>query len=614
MKKLFNYLSIIMCLVVFTACNDDDDYAAGPESSGPYFPSSLPSTVKLTKGDSSYTLLVYREGESEAATYNVSSVDESGKFNIPTTVNFAAGEKSAPLVITFDPEEIGYGMYSLSFAVDEKFDYGLSTYNLSIGVPEPYISLGRGTYSDSFLDATASYKVEILYNQEDPTRFRIMAPYSELLIKAEFESSLDGDEPEYVDLRVVPAGGTIADVASTTVDGLVVYNDIPTGWINPNYGEMVYLLHPARMTKYSADEASLTHNIVKQWQDNGMPAVIQLAPYYYMFGVGGWDNTQADGMVTIVFPGCSVLDMAAEVTYLGRFTDSEESDYAVATVTLGADVASAKAAIMETSNSDDVVNAIKNAEVETIDVKSGDKFNFAIDHSGKYVIGVVTYDEEGTPKESATTSFRFTSSKDGAETWNTLGLAQYTDDIIAPLYSADCISYEIEIQESASRPGVYRLVNPYGENYPYNEPGDWDASKNYYLEINAQDPEGVYIELQDLGIDWGDGMFSAYSLAGMYLDNGESLEDVKAAGLCGTLVDGIITFPEKSLIAVLGGDMYYANNNSSFKVVFPEGAKSLPKKLSAISGHRASFQPLKYEIVSKRMSLGNFHKGESLVD
>ena len=161
--------------------------------------------------------------------------------------------------------------------------------------------------------------------------------------------------------------------------------------------------------------------------------------------------------------------------------------------------------------------------------------------------------------------------------WFSLGMAKYTDDFVASLFDGvEPVTYEVEIQENADKPGMYRLVNPYGAAYPYNEDGDWDTSKDYYLEINAQDPQGVYIETQELGFDWGYGMFLASSMASQYLVNYD-LETIKGAGYCGTLADGVITFPAKALLVTAAqiDGFYYANVNGAFKVELPSASKSI---------------------------------------
>lgn len=161
--------------------------------------------------------------------------------------------------------------------------------------------------------------------------------------------------------------------------------------------------------------------------------------------------------------------------------------------------------------------------------------------------------------------------------WVTMkGKATYIDDFMTTFYTVENEPYNVEIQESELYKGLYRLVYPYGEAYPYNEEGDYDDSKTYYLEINACDPNAVYMNVQETGMDWGYGMVSVGSEAGFRIaNNGWTVEQAKAAGLTGTLKDGIITFPKGKLLISMAqhpsnpGGLYYANNNGAFLLALP---------------------------------------------
>ncbi len=157
--------------------------------------------------------------------------------------------------------------------------------------------------------------------------------------------------------------------------------------------------------------------------------------------------------------------------------------------------------------------------------------------------------------------------------WKTLGDAIYADDYVTTWFDVDNEEYKVEIQENLLQPGLFRLVNPYGAAYPYNEPGDWDDSQDWYLEINAVDPTAVFINLQEVGMDWGYGMFSFGSIAALRMSQGKTLEEVKEDGLTGTFENGVITFPAGQLLAKMAGyndgGMYPANGNGAFVVVMP---------------------------------------------
>ena len=161
--------------------------------------------------------------------------------------------------------------------------------------------------------------------------------------------------------------------------------------------------------------------------------------------------------------------------------------------------------------------------------------------------------------------------------WVPIGKGTYTDDLVGPIFGGENLTYEVEVQENLLVPGMYCIKNPYGEAYPLNEPGDWDATQDYYFVINAEDPTAVYIEEQDLGLDWGYGMFKVVSRASYYIARGWSKDEVKAENLFGKLEDGVITFPVNAFMVALanyndGAWSFYGNQNGAFRLVLPQNS------------------------------------------
>lgn len=155
------------------------------------------------------------------------------------------------------------------------------------------------------------------------------------------------------------------------------------------------------------------------------------------------------------------------------------------------------------------------------------------------------------------------------EVFKTLGTGLYSEDIIGPLYGQKVVSYEVTIEESEETPGKYRLVNPYS-SYPINPTGGYDNSNDYNIVIFANDPERVYIPLQETGCNYGYGMMSMMSMAYYQIATGNMTADQCAeAGLFGTLKDGVITFPVKALLVTDNDGTYYANGNGGFKLILP---------------------------------------------
>ena len=132
--------------------------------------------------------------------------------------------------------------------------------------------------------------------------------------------------------------------------------------------------------------------------------------------------------------------------------------------------------------------------------------------------------------------------------------------------------------------------------YPYNAEGDYDASKEYYIEIDARDPEGVYIPgVYGTGMDWSYGEVSITSMVYYYMAaQGATLEDCKDAGVCGILADGVITFPAKGLLISMAGykdgNFFSSNVNGLWTLdmsnMTPAGAAAAKAPAARISTER----------------------------
>ncbi len=146
--------------------------------------------------------------------------------------------------------------------------------------------------------------------------------------------------------------------------------------------------------------------------------------------------------------------------------------------------------------------------------------------------------------------------------WESLGMATYTDDCIAPLFGKPVSSHPVEVLVNKGKPGIFRLVDPYGPNFALF-PNAISHETGTHIDIDATDPEGVWIEgWQSTGLDVGYGVMSITSMAWYHTTKAEA----KDAGLCGVLTDGVITFPANGLIVKMGGKVNQANTNGEWKL------------------------------------------------
>jgi hypothetical protein len=161
------------------------------------------------------------------------------------------------------------------------------------------------------------------------------------------------------------------------------------------------------------------------------------------------------------------------------------------------------------------------------------------------------------------------------------------------LYGAEALTYAVEILEHAETPGLYRVMNPYSNSvYPYAE--DDCAADGLYLEVNATDAEGVYVQYQSLGFDWGNGEF-AFETVGANLIPENGFDAVKGAGYLGKVIEGVIKFPTFTAqsgtkfqgYVYLNGELAsYGGMNSKFEITLPSAnafARNMAKAKSQVS-------------------------------
>lgn len=143
-----------------------------------------------------------------------------------------------------------------------------------------------------------------------------------------------------------------------------------------------------------------------------------------------------------------------------------------------------------------------------------------------------------------------------ADKWKNIGKAEYSEDVLFSVYPEYLAShvYEVDMQESVTTPGRYRLVDLYGPAYPEYDylVGDENIltghDHHHYVIVDATNPERVFIEPSPLGMDFGYGEVTFFSEGYLSMLRDEDMEDPLVIEGFGTLADGKITF--------LGGALY----------------------------------------------------------
>lgn len=593
-KMFFGLLGVLAMMFVSCSENKDDDYNwATVSGEQVYFSNELPATVELSRTSNTFSIPVKRMNSDGAVTVSVTANDPSGLFTIPSSVSFNAGQNETNLVIgyTYDIEKFPFDEFKnleITLGGEElTTPYGKSIYKFEAGVPSPLDFIGIGTLLEGFWFEWESKNVEIYQNTENRNEYRIKAPFDQIaaeMAEEDQDPGLNGHQSKWLTFTVLQPGQEIAGFTITQKD-LVYFPELNTGYFHSSYSADVLMLHPWEFTSLRTESAG-AFNRVLSWQENGLPGQVQLAPYYYMDGVGGWNQTKKDGVVMITFPDYVPKDYTMTLNYEGVFTNPEGVTSAVASIELGEDATNVVAVVV--SADDDasaVADAIAAGDLEGTEV-SGDYATAPIPEgmSGKLQMVVVVLDD-GVAKVVDSVFFEYYGG--GAEPWTSLGIGYWVDDVVVPIYTeaGQPYTYQVEIQESTETPGLYRVVNAYGPVAAAFQVSGGDKN----IEINAEDPNYVYILPQEIGMDLGYGAISIASPAGRYV-SAYGFDTVKEQlpNYFGKLENGVFNFPifeaqvssgtiQYQMFEIEDGSAYYAATNGAFKVVLP-GASADAKK------------------------------------
>ena len=412
MKKYIFIITAALFGFAFASCTEEETYEPGPQAEGIqyYFSKDEPTAVTISPSTESISVDVYRIETTGATTVNVGVSDPSGLISSATTVpvSFSAGSNKASLTIPFDNTKLDYGVgYPIVFTIpDNTTPYGVATTTVTYTYPIPLTSLGKCTfYENWFWEFKAT--PEILQSDIDPNSFVIRNPFA--------KNGVSGD----LELTICQPGNSYNGVAVTQND-LVYYEQCNTGHYD-YYDADVYILHPSNFTA-GATETYWTFNKVVAYQDNGLPAIVQLAPYYYMFGLGGWNKSQVDDYITIVFPGVVIKDYSIATEYAGMFTDPDGNVFGEASVEKGGDVESV-VAVLVAGDSEEAISAALDslqAGAESVVTVEGSSVRIALPENattGKYTI-VVASVGGGEIQEYDTATFFYQAGTVNIGTWD----------------------------------------------------------------------------------------------------------------------------------------------------------------------------------------------------
>ena len=362
----------------------------------------------------------------------------------------------------------------------------------------------------------------------------------------------------------------------------------------PNYPLQPGLTYDKYPCTYNAKTGTFSFNLI----------------YFVSEALGSSANgTFGNGVETLQLDGYYIPDYSFDIQYAGPYVDDYGNEFAVVSTAKGTDVAKYLMTVIGAGEDDDAaIQGMLEGSVPCDTLNETGLYTYPMAASGKYRALAITFDAEENMLGTYSTEFEFYLSSEG-NPWQSIGYAVYTDDIILPGFGNSPMSYYVEVLENQDQPGLFRMADPYGPEFPLFP---YASSYEYgsYIEIDATDPQGVWIEgWQSTGIDVANnGLMKVTSMAWYQADKqGATKEDAKEAGFCGVYADGVITFPVNGILFALGNNAYYGNTNGAFALDMTNLLESLPEEAGAARASKARIGGIKameaFEISAKKNNL-----------
>lgn len=567
MKKFTKYMSLSLVsltgLGLLASCDNtknDDYFSMAPAANAPvYFRVEAPQTIDLGESDTEYTYNIYRNSTSAPSTVSLSwSGATEYFFDLPTSVTFDDDAVMAEFSFGIDPTAMEPKTpYALKVTINE-FESTTVTQNyiennfqylpMSEWAPFGYDEaegrdgLGAYTFVDYYGGTEDPVLVEYRYSLLDEDEWQIR-----------FGWLYDNSDPslgwEYFLTAESHDGGKTIRVPEQEF----AYND--------QYGEIVYV---SDMYYYTGD-ASYNDSYF-----DDVTGTFYLDLIYYIslgyFG-NGYETCTLNGYL-------DTNDYSVTLTDTGMVT-IEDTNYEIINISWTKYVALTEFTVVETASVsengelsqtllEDLLDKMDKGEVSASVAQDQGLYTFSFPNPGSYTVVAATYKQENdgsfTQKDYATVSFDYVTT-DPNQGWHSFGYVEYTDGYVCTGYLTGITSYYVELQESDDYPEFYRLVDPYGADYPWNDPGDWNEKVVSYLYFDTSYPQVPYVDYSPQTLDWGEGTLMCYSQAANVLAGGGSPSDVVSEGLAGTWKGGVLTFPPMALMVSFdsGTNWYTAN-------------------------------------------------------
>ncbi len=394
-------------------------------------------------------------------------------------------------------------------------------------------SIGEGKFEDGWVTASmvdpSHYAFEVEFEESASVKgmYRMKSPYTSdrfLFLgynenETETDIVIDGADPELVIIPIQYSGYTDSDIGDVWVGSIEAYyidffeftKEEDKEYFSGNVFVNGVLTIDDPLTGTSADDFGYSWETV-------YPTVITL-PGSKDYSISIMSPTcEAEGSLWFKFTTGNDVTKVKYMVAEGAMTASNDLFDFVAEEGTELAVPVAKPLVLDMGSDETAINSF---------------IAVTLDDEGKYAQGVVR---------------RFYTIADEPDKWRSLGNAVYKEGVLSGVYSdLYSMEYDVEIQESVSTPGLFRLVNPYDDKsgfcQEYNHLINHEEH-NHYITVDATDADKVFVHESPLGIDCGDGDEIISSVPFANSQNDEETD----SDYYGTMADGVITLPAGMLL------------------------------------------------------------------
>jgi len=157
--------------------------------------------------------------------------------------------------------------------------------------------------------------------------------------------------------------------------------------------------------------------------------------------------------------------------------------------------------------------------------------------------------------------------------WKSIGKGTFTEDAVSGLSSNMGVpSFEVDVEESMTAPGLYRMVNPYLQFADKYTGLSHHEGHNHYIYFDASIPTQVMLAQCATGVH-DEKLGDIYLTSRAYEEMEAGAMRIEYAKYMGTLDNGIISFPQDAIGVKLPGyvkdNIWWTNSSACFGLRLP---------------------------------------------